>query len=347
MSPALERYRAIVEGRSNARYLLTRSVAMGADAGPSLSERWKAHDGKMGEYRDLVTTNASPRTMENSLLDLKKGIADELLKACCFCEHDCRVDRGKGIKGRCGVLEPRVASQFVHMGEEEPLVPSYTIFFSGCNMQCVFCQNYDISTRLDCGSKIPAEDMALHIEGMAERRGEGRTSIVRELRIRNVNWVGGDPTPNLPYFLEVLGHSLANLAQVWNSNMYMSEKAMALLDGTVDVYLTDLKYGNDACALRLSGTGDYMRIVTRNHLLAVQQCEVIVRHLMLPGHLECCTLPALDWLADHMPTAVVNVMAQYHPEHRAGEYPELRGQVSRRDHEAAVDHARRKGLQLI
>jgi putative pyruvate formate lyase activating enzyme len=122
---------------------------------------------------------------------------------------------------------------------------------------------------------------------------------------------------------------------------------MSLLDGVVDLYLTDLKYGNDDCARRLSGVRDYTRIVFRNHLLAASQCEVIVRHLMLPGHLECCTLPVLDWLSDHLPGAPVNIMAQYHPEHRAAEFPELKGRLSRSDHRAAVEHARRIGLDVI
>jgi putative pyruvate formate lyase activating enzyme len=246
------------------------------------------------------------------------------------------------------VLEPRVASRFIHLGEEEPLVPSYTVFFAGCNIRCVYCQNYDISTDPYCGRRLPAEEMANHIDGLAGG-GAGRcgTGHGGERRIINVNWVGGDPTPDIPYVLDVLGHAGSNIAQIWNSNMYLSEKAMSLLDGAIDIYLTDLKYGNDSCALRLSGARDYMRIVTRNHLLAATQCEVIVRHLMLPGHLDCCTLPALDWLAEHMPKALVNIMAQYHPEHRARDFPELRGRVSRKDHQTAVEHARRKGLQLI
>ena len=223
----------------------------------------------------------------------------------------------------------------MHLGEEEALVPSFTVFFAGCNLRCAFCQNYEISTRPDRGQEVPAPAMAARLETVLKAGG------------RNVNWVGGEPTPNLPYVLEVLTRAEANIAQVWNSNMYLSEKAMSLLDGAVDVYLTDLKFGNDACAERLSGVRDYMRIVTRNHLLAGSHCEVIVRHLMLPGHLDCCTLPVLDWLAGHMPDAIVNIMAQFRPEHRADEHPDLRTRLSRFDYIRAVEHARRIGLELI
>lgn len=334
MSSPLERYRAIVDQRSSARYLLARSVEVDLADGLTLTAMWEAHDGGLKEYRRLVEAGSASRPCRGSLMDLKWRIAAELFAACCFCEHDCQADRRRS-GGRCGVLEPRIASQFMHLGEEEPLVPSFTVFFAGCNLRCVFCQNYDISTRPDRGREVPAPAMAARFEGVLKAGG------------RNINWVGGDPTPNLPYILEVLAHAEANIAQVWNSNMYLSERAMSLLDGAVDVYLTDLKFGNDACAERLSGVRDYMRIVTRNHLLASSQCEVIVRHLMLPGHLDCCTLPVLDWLAGHMPDAVVNIMAQFRPEHRADECPELRTRLSRSDYQRAVEHARRIGLELI
>lgn len=334
MSSPLERYRAIVDQRSNARYLLARSVEVGPAERLTLPQMWEAHDEGMREYRRLVEADAAPQPRRGSLMDLKWRIASELFTACCFCEHNCQVDRRRS-GGRCGVLEPRIASQFMHLGEEEPLVPSFTVFFAGCNLRCAFCQNYDISTRPDRGQEVPVPAMAARLETVLKAGG------------RNVNWVGGDPTPNLPYVLEVLTRAEANIAQVWNSNMYLSEKAMSLLDGAVDVYLTDLKFGNDACAERLSGVRDYMRIVTRNHLLAVSQCEVIVRHLMLPGHLDCCTVPVLDWLAGHLPDAVVNVMAQFRPEHRADEFPELRTRLSGSDYRRAVEHARRIGLELI
>lgn len=333
MSSSLGRYADIVAGRASARYLLARSVPV--ERCPGLLPRmWELHDRGMEEYRRLAEAESTSEPTTYSLLDLKARIARELFTTCCFCEHDCQVDR-RTKRGRCGVRAPRIASRFFHLGEEEPLVPSYTVFFAGCNLLCAFCQNYDISTSPEVGEEVPAGELAAQFDSVL-----GRGS-------RNINWVGGDPTPNLHYVLEVLSLAGASIAQIWNSNMYLSERAMSLLDGAVDIYLTDLKYGNDTCAERLSGVKDYWRTVTRNHLLAAAQCEVIVRHLMLPGHLECCTMPALDWLAEHMPGTLVNIMAQYRPEHRAAEFPELRKRLSRSDHRAAVEHARKIGLELI
>jgi putative pyruvate formate lyase activating enzyme len=122
---------------------------------------------------------------------------------------------------------------------------------------------------------------------------------------------------------------------------------MSVLDGTMDIYLTDFKFGNDACALRLCDAPGYLRVVTRNHLMAASQGEVIVRHLVLPGHLECCTFPILDWLAEQMPSTPINVMGQYHPEHNAHIFPELRRRPSPVEYRRAVEHALSKGLLLV
>jgi len=325
---------ALVEDRALARYLVARAVPVEPFDDLDASGMSKAHEQGMEEYLELVEADRVPGPAKPNLMDLKVAIARDMLTSCRFCAHDCKVDRRKG-RGYCGVGPARIASRFMHMGEEEVLVPSYTIFFAGCNLRCVFCQNHDISTRPDAGAEVAAPEMAETL-GIARARGA-----------RNINWVGGDPAPDLHYVLEVLARSEANIAQVWNSNMYLSGEAMSLLDGAMDVHLTDLKFGNDDCAFRLCGARDYMDVVTRNHMVASSQCEVIVRHLMLPGHLECCTIPVLDWLSERLPDAPVNIMAQYRPEHRAWDFAELRKRLPGSDHIRAVEHARRKGLMLI
>jgi putative pyruvate formate lyase activating enzyme len=341
MGPPLERYGAILTGAASARYLLCRSVAVELSEEEPLDLLWSVHDEKMAELRERMSRPGSaPIAKKVNLLTVKRRIAEMMLRECRLCEHDCGVDRSSGQRGRCGVAEAKVACDFVHHGEERVLVPSYTVFFPGCNLECAFCQNHDISTDPRSGSVISSGDMASRIERLGGKDAD------RSQEIRNVNWVGGEPTPNLPFILGVLEHASANAPQVWNSNMYLTEKAMKLLDGTMDVYLTDLKFGNDECARRLAGAGDYLRITARNHRLAAAQGEVIVRHLMLPGHLECCTLPVLDWLADNMSGALINIMDQYRPEHRAWEHPELRRRLSPKDHRVAVEYAREKGLDI-
>ena len=279
------------------------------------------------------------------LLDLKVELARRLHDECRICERQCGARRSEGEAGHCGVLEARIASEFLHMGEEPDLVPSYTIFFAGCTFDCVFCQNWDISTRPRSGAVIPPKKLAQMI---GERTAPARGMTDRRFRsnsARNVNWVGGDPSPNLLYILHTLCECEADIPQVWNSNMYLTKESMALLDGVVDVYLTDFKYGNDACAMKLSNAPDYMRIVTRNHELARSQSEMIVRHLVLPGHIECCTRPVLSWIAANLKDVKVNVMAQYRPEHKAMEHPDVARRLRMSEYEEAVRIADDLGLE--
>jgi putative pyruvate formate lyase activating enzyme len=145
---------------------------------------------------------------------------------------------------------------------------------------------------------------------------------------RNVNWVGGDPTPNLLCILETLKECEDNIPQVWNSNMYCSTETMKLLDGVIDVYLTDFKYGNDGCAKRLSKVEGYLEVVKRNHKIAHDKGEVVIRHLVMPNHFDCCSKPVMDWIAKNLPNAVVNIMAQYRPEYHAYDYEDISRHVS-------------------
>src|SRR4030042_1468196 len=276
-SEALSDYHSILEGERRARYLGSKLTVVDVDLRATLEELWTAHD------RGLRRNDRTERGV--TLLELKQELARRMLHRCELCERRCKADRASGESGHCGVTEARISSEFLHMGEEPDLVPSYTIFFSGCTFSCVFCQNWNISTRPGSGHMIEPDVLARMIQ--TKERSARRGSHVPGQHARNVNWVGGDPTSNLPFVLDVLGHCNANLPQIWNSNMYLTEESMRLLDGIIDVYLTDFKYGNDNCALRLSNVRDYMSVVTRNHRKAREHAEMIVRHLVLPNHYEC------------------------------------------------------------
>jgi putative pyruvate formate lyase activating enzyme len=229
------------------------------------------------------------------------------------------------------VSQTGIASEFLHYGEEPILVPSYTIFFSGCTFECVFCQNWDIS-QVGCGIHIDPEKLARKID--------------LSLGI-NVNWVGGDPTPHLYYIFQVLTHCTRNIPQVWNSNMYCSLETMRLLNKVIDVYLTDFKFGNDKCAKRLSNVDNYWRIIRRNHLIAHKQGEIIVRHLVLPNHTNCCSRPILEWLAKNIPSAVINIMAQYRPCYKANQYNDIARSIYSEEYQAVLHHGKDLGLNLI
>lgn len=267
-----------------------------------------------------------------SYLDLKIDIASNIFKNCYFCEKRCYIDRNIDI-GVCRVKNPKIASEFLHMGEEAPLVPSQTIFFAGCNFECIYCQNYDISQFPEYGAEISEKKLAEIID---RRRREGS---------RNVNFVGGDPTPNLLYILKTMQLCRENVPVIWNSNFYMSEDAMNLLDGFVDLYLSDFKYGPTECAERLSGAENYWKIVTRNHKLAKSAGDMIIRHLVLPGHVECCSKPIIKWIRNNLgKETVVNIMGQYRPVYRANESPEIMRYPSHEEMEEIRTYAKNLGL---
>jgi len=334
---ALPRYVRVARGEVEAQFVL--AARLKAPSGLSGERAWEEHRALLGELRDLIrevdSGSPPPERPEFSLLDLKVRLARELASPCTLCERGCRVDRLSGAVGVCGVGgTPRVASAFIHMGEEPPITPSGTIFFSGCNFRCVFCQNWDISQEPDSGRPVDAPYLASLFEALRERGA------------RNVNLVGGEPTPNLPWILEALRLTRVSVPVVWNSNMYMSERATELLLGVVDLWLPDFKYWDDSHALRYSSAPRYREVVTRNLRMAYDYWpEMVIRHLVMPGHVDCCTVPLLRWIAENTPGALVNVMDQYRPEYRARRFPEIARRPTREEVVRAREEAERLGLR--
>jgi putative pyruvate formate lyase activating enzyme len=341
---SLSRYFAVMEGQLPARFLVSKRVPISVKRSASDEELWSAHERGLKEFRKLLANIdlgkvelEDVKRPNTSLLDLKVELARRILKSCHFCERRCGVDRKAGERGFCGVGErSRVASEFMHHGEEPELVPSYTIFFNGCTFKCQYCQNWDISQFPEAGVEVSPQTLAKLVEN-ARREGA-----------RNVNWVGGEPTPNLHNILVVLNECEVSIPSVWNSNFYMSPEAMKLLSGTQDVYLTDFKYGNDACALKYSKAPNYWEVVTRNHKLAFADAELIIRQLVLPANVECCTRPVLGWIAKNLGNTVrVNLMDQYRPEANAYEYPEISRRLNAGEFKKALEIARDVGLKNV
>ncbi len=130
--------------------------------------------------------------------------------------------------------------------------------------------------------------------------------------------------------------------------MFLSKESMKLLSGTQDVYLTDFKYGDDDCAEKYSGIQNYWNITTRNHMLAYEDGEMIIRHLVLPGHLECCTRNIMEWVKKKLDTKVrFNLMGQYRPTANAGRYPEISERVSGEEMNQAFRMAEKIGLENV
>jgi putative pyruvate formate lyase activating enzyme len=341
---SLRRYFAVMEDKLPARFLVCKQVEIKADLSASEDKLWNAHERGLKEFHALLSRIDSGRTkladLERprvSLLDLKVELAKRILKSCHFCERRCGVDRTAGKVGVCGMGErSRMASEFMHHGEESVLVPSYTIFFAGCSFHCQFCQNWDISQHPNSGVEVSPKTLARLAENA---KSDGA---------RNVNWVGGNPDPNLYTILAALNECGTSIPSVWNSNMYYSLEAAKLLFGTQDVYLTDFKWYNNDCALLYSKVPNYLEVVSRNHRLAFSDAELIIRHLVMPGHISCCTEPILRWVAKNLgPMVRMNVMDQYRPVYLADRYHEINRNVTSEEYEMAMKIAKEAGLRNL
>jgi len=340
----LPRYRSIIDKERFAKYLLAKYVEYEGNLSGPTERLWKDHNDMSVRFREYVQSVDS-RDVEpteeipphSNFLDLKVELANRILEDCHFCERKCGADRTREEKGWCKLgPDSRVSSAFLHTGEEAPLVPSGTIFFSSCCFGCVFCQNEDISTNPNAGRPVTPEQLSKIAGTLCE---DGAL---------NINYVGGDPIPNTHTILASLTYQHYNITQLWNSNLYCSVETMHLLSDVFDVWLPDFKYGNNACAERLSGVKNYFEVVSRNHLMAYEAGEVIIRHLVMPNHVACCTTPILEWIAENMPNCMVNIMGQYRPEHRVlrerERFPDIARMLHRDEMNTALARAEELGI---
>ncbi|MCD6422168.1 radical SAM protein [bacterium] len=276
-----------------------------------------------------------------------------MLSCCQLCPRQCRINRLEGQKGFCQLgSSAKVASFHLHFGEERVLVGeggSGTIFFSGCTLSCVYCQNYDIS-QYRVGEEVSAEELAKMMLHLQEAGAE------------NINLV--TPTPHLSIIVEALYLATRNglkIPVVYNTSGFERVEVLRKLRNLIDIYLPDFKYGDDEIAQRLSGLPrgiSYFKVAKKaisemfrqvGHLKIKEGKAyqgVLVRHLVLPNDLAKSkkVFKALASIAKGM---WVNVMDQYWPAWRAKEYPELSRRISQSEYQRAVSLARSFGLRLL
>ncbi|MCC6040604.1 MAG: radical SAM protein [Desulfurococcaceae archaeon] len=339
-------YYRVMRNEMPAKFQIAKRVPVEADLFSqdlSLRDLWSLHEESSRIFRDyFVAVKKGEINIErlerpkHSYLDVKVAIAYRLMSPCRLCERSCGALRLEGKPGVCLVDKDAIVhSYFHHMGEEAPLVPSGTIFYGGCNFKCAFCQNYDISQVMArSGERLSPRELA-SIQVYLRRRGA-----------RNINHVGGEPTPHLPFILDSLRYLDVSVPQLWNSNMYMSLDSMILLEDVIDIWLPDLKYGNNDCAWRLSKVRNYWEVTTRNIKRAHEAGDMIIRHLVMPNHIECCTRPVLEWIAKNTPRALVNIMDQYRPEHLVAKYPKMYPDISRRPTQSEMSEAYKIAREL-
>jgi len=255
---------------------------------------------------------------------------------CDLCAHHCAVDRRAGPAGVCqegdGLF---LGGAGVHYGEEPALVPSGLVLIAGCNLACQSCETWELSLeRKGALQTSPAQLAALLLD--LEKRGA-----------RNANFV--TPTHVMPAILEGLalaaGHGFS-LPVVWNCGGYESVEALRLLDGVVDVYLPDAKYGDDAAAFELSGCRGYTAALQAGLREMHRQADVIVRHLALPGGVAGAD-KLMPLIAAVSVDLCVNVLSQYRPAYRAARFPVIARGIRPEEMRATLAAARSAGLRNL
>lgn len=274
----------------------------------------------------------------------------ELPKACRLCPRNCGVDRTAGQKGRCGVSAGiKVARAALHMWEE-PCISgkggSGTVFFSGCSLGCVYCQNREISGG-EAGYEISGERLA---EIFLELQDAGA---------ENINLVtAGHYVPQVVRALERARARGLGLPVVYNSSGYEKTEMLRLLEGLVDVYLPDLKYMDEGLARRYSGAPDYPKVAQAALGEMVRQRPapefdrkgmmtrgVIVRHLVLPGHVQEAKRVLTYLHGTYGDQIYISLMSQYTPMESVTEDPLLGRRVTRREYGRALEHALEIGVE--
>ena len=286
------------------------------------------------------------------LIDRVKELKS-LYENCTLCPRDCRVDRTKGETGKCLATDKvKISSAFPHFGEEPPLVGtkgSGTIFFSNCNLRCVYCQNYDISIE---GNGVEISDSRL-AEAMTKVQGFG---------CHNINLV--TPTHYLPSIVNAVNLAVPlglNIPLVYNTSGYEKPEVLKLLDGVVDIYLPDFKYMDPAQSGKYSSEAynypHYARLAFKEMFSQVGNLTtgqrgiarrgLMIRHLVLPNRISS-TKEVLEFIAKEISVkSYINVMRQYRPEHKAKDYPELARRLTKQEYADALKWAKNLGLARL
>jgi putative pyruvate formate lyase activating enzyme len=278
----------------------------------------------------------SARQTRPMLARERAGQALTRLSDCRLCAHDCGANRLTGKTGLCHAgAEAKFFSAQVEVSDELELMPTFSVALSGCDLRCDFCITGASSWNPRAGLGFDAAAMAAR--AVAALRNDARSIMV----------LGGEPTIHLPSALEFVSLLPASAKLIWKTNAHGSTQARELLDGMFDVWLADFKFGNDACAQRLAKTPDYVRTAQENLLWADVHSELIVRHLLMPGHLECCWRPVAEWLAKNLPGVKINLRSGFWPAWHAGRHGEFESTLTLAETDSAFGLAQELGLNLI
>lgn len=273
----------------------------------------------------------------------------EVLKKCTICPHNCGINRVDKQIGRCKSKDTVKIALYSTHNFEEPCISgkkgSGTVFFSNCNLNCVFCQNYEISQQ-GKGKEITIQELA---EIFIKQQEKG---------VENINLV--TPTTYVPQIIEAIKIARENgllMPIVYNTNGYEKVETLKMLEGYIDIYLPDLKYSDDLLAKRLSKVDNYFEIATNAIKEMYRQVGVakfdkngimkkgmIIRHLVLPNYI-LNSRKVLKWINDNMNDVYVSVMAQYFPTYKAKGIEDINRKLTKEEYEEIESYLYRLNLE--
>jgi putative pyruvate formate lyase activating enzyme len=289
----------------------------------------------------MVETAAVPEMMIQGktravTAGMRAPLARRAYSDCHLCAHHCGVDRSAGAHGFCQAgIETNVFSAQTEVSDELELIPTFAIALGGCDLRCSFCITGKESWDATSGTRVmPASIAVRAVEAVA--RGA-----------RSIMILGGEPTIHLPAVLDIVAELPVDVPLIWKTNAHGSAQARELLDGLFDLWLVDYKFGNDACAKRLSLVSDYTEVVRENLLWAYSHSELMIRHLVMPNHVECCWEPVARWISHHIPAVKISLRTGFWPAWRSRKHFELGGTTTQAEAKAAKEIAELYNLKLV
>ncbi len=274
----------------------------------------------------------------------------EKLEKCNLCPHECNSNRSKGKMGRCKATDKVKIALYSTHDFEEPCISgekgSGTVFFSNCNLNCIYCQNYEIS-QLGKGKDITIEKLA-EIFLLQQEKG-----------VENINLV--TPTSYVLQIIEAIKIAKQKgltIPIIYNTNGYEKIETLKLLEGYIDIYLPDLKYAENELGIKYSKVNNYFEIATEAIQEMIRQVGVpqfnkegmikrgvIIRHLVLPNHIEN-SKKVLKWLKENLPNEIyVSIMAQYFPTYQAKEVENLNRKLTKKEWKEIEKYIEKLGIE--
>ena len=273
---------------------------------------------------------------EYSVLDLCRVAAHKILSNCDLCGRQCSINRYKET-GACGLTaEPFNANPFIHIAEEVPINPALVMSYSGCGMGCCYCIERTLY-------KSPDYRNTFHKAFWARYE-----KLKQEYDFNSIEF--SNPTESVHSVLDILSFAPMDVSHpvVANVHLYSGKPFYDIALRFVDVWLTDFRYGNDECAKRLSDVDDYMKFAKLGmDQLTGSDSRIIVRILVLPGHLDCCLKPIVDILSEYRDRVWVSILDQYIPEHNAHRFQEINRRPNVEEVSALEEYSRKRGMKLV